>query len=73
MIQFLIGLIVIASIVIVLYLTGRIVAKRIYQEPDPSPEEILLAIILAMTVIVLIACFCALIYLVGEAVMTLVG
>lgn len=73
MIQFITGLIVTTSIVIVLYLIGRIVAKHIYQEPNPDFEDILLAAILAILVMGMLACVCILVYWVGAAGLSLIG
>ena len=73
MIQFITGLIVTTSIVIVLYLIVRIVAKHILQEPDTNPEDILLAGIFAILVCWLLASFCTLVYWVGAAVLSQIG
>lgn len=66
MITFLIGLIVIISIMYTLYSIGRVTARILYKQPNPDIEEILLSIAILIAAVAITMLCISLIYLVGE-------
>ena len=66
MITFLIGLIVIVSILYILYQIGRITSQYVFKEPNPTFEHVFFAIALFIGCSLAITLILNVIYLVGE-------